>query len=74
MGRTPYRADAQTDEELCARSLDRVGLALYVMNAGRIVAGGLPDQVLTPDLITEVYGVRAVHRTQLVFERLKEER
>ncbi|MFI6789804.1 ABC transporter ATP-binding protein [Nonomuraea sp. NPDC050383] len=46
---------------------------LYVMNAGRIMAGGPPEQVLTPDLICQVYGVRAVHRTQLVFERLKEE-
>ncbi|GAA3686978.1 ABC transporter ATP-binding protein [Nonomuraea antimicrobica] len=149
MGRTPYRADARTDEELCARALERVGLAgaagrvfatlsggekqrvllaralaqrtrlllldeptshldirhqlellhlvrelgiatlavlhdlnqaaafcdrLYVMSAGRIVAGGPPGRILTPDLISEVYGVRAVHRTQLVFERLKEER
>ncbi|MDA0633945.1 ABC transporter ATP-binding protein [Nonomuraea sp. MCN248] len=148
MGRTPYRADARADEELCARALDRVGLSgaagrifatlsggekqrvllaralaqqtrlllldeptshldirhqleilhlvrelgiatlavlhdlnqatafsdrLYVMSAGRIVAGGPPEQVLTPDLISQVYGVRAVHRTQLVFERLKEE-
>jgi iron complex transport system ATP-binding protein len=46
---------------------------LYVMDAGRIVAGGPPDHVLTPELISQVYGVRAVHRTQLVFERLKEE-
>ncbi|GAA4951501.1 ABC transporter ATP-binding protein [Nonomuraea thailandensis] len=46
---------------------------LYVMNAGRIVAGGPPDHVLTPELISQVYGVRAVRRTQLVFERLKEE-
>ncbi|MEV4748912.1 ABC transporter ATP-binding protein [Streptosporangium sp. NPDC049248] len=149
MGRTPYRAGAAADEELCARALERVGLAgaaerifatlsggekqrvllaralaqqtrlllldeptshldirhqleilhlvrelgittlavlhdlnqaaafcdrLYVMNAGRIVAGGPPGQVLTPDLICQVYGVRAIHRTQLVFERLKEER
>ncbi|MGV9385052.1 ABC transporter ATP-binding protein [Nonomuraea sp. NPDC003707] len=148
MGRTPYKADAATDEELCARALDRVGLTgaadrifaalsggekqrvllaralaqqtrlllldeptshldirhqleilhlvrelgiatlavlhdlnqatafcdrLYVMNAGRIVAGGPPEQVLTPELISQVYGVRAVQRTQLVFERLKEE-
>ncbi|MFI7134064.1 ABC transporter ATP-binding protein [Nonomuraea sp. NPDC050153] len=148
MGRTPYKADATTDEELCARALDRVGLAgaadrifatlsggekqrvllaralaqqtrlllldeptshldirhqleilhlvrelgiatlavlhdlnqattfcdrLYVMNAGRIMAGGPPEQVLTPELISQVYGVRAVHRAQLVFERLKEE-
>lgn len=42
---------------------------LYMMNAGGIVAGGPPEQVLTP----EVYGVRAVRRTRLVFERLKEE-
>ncbi|MEO3798636.1 ABC transporter ATP-binding protein [Nonomuraea sp. B1E8] len=46
---------------------------LYVMSAGRVLAGGPPGQVLTPDLISEVYGVRAVRRTQLVFERLKEE-
>ncbi|MBB6549438.1 ABC transporter ATP-binding protein [Nonomuraea rubra] len=46
---------------------------LYVMSAGRIVAGGPPGQVLTPELISQVYGVRAVQRPQLVFERLKEE-
>ncbi len=46
---------------------------LYVMSAGRILAGGPPDRVLTPELISQVYGVRAVHRPQLVFERLKEE-
>ncbi|UBU09343.1 ABC transporter ATP-binding protein [Nonomuraea gerenzanensis] len=46
---------------------------LYVMSAGRIVAGGPPGQVLTPELISQVYGVRAVQRTQLVFERLKDE-
>ncbi|GAA5063289.1 iron complex transport system ATP-binding protein [Thermocatellispora tengchongensis] len=149
MGRTPYRIAPAADEEVCARSLDRVGLTgaagrvfatlsggekqrvllaralaqqtrlllldeptahldirhqvellhlvrelgiatlavlhdlnqaaafcdrLYVMNAGRILAGGPPEQVLTPDLISQVYGVRAVRRTQLVFERLKEER
>ncbi|GGO68805.1 ABC transporter ATP-binding protein [Nonomuraea cavernae] len=45
---------------------------LYVMSAGRVLAGGPPGQVLTPELISEVYGVRAVRRTQLVFERLKE--
>ncbi|MGC5015839.1 ABC transporter ATP-binding protein [Streptosporangium sp. DT93] len=149
MGRTPYRADAAADEELCARALERVGLTgaaerifvtlsggerqrvllaralaqqsglllldeptshldvrhqleilhlvrelgittlavlhdlnqatafcdrLYVMNAGRVVAGGAPAQILTPGLIRQVYGVRAVRRTQLVFERFKEER
>ncbi|MEU4834350.1 ABC transporter ATP-binding protein [Streptosporangium sp. NPDC023615] len=46
---------------------------LYVMDSGRIVADGPPGQVLTPDLIGRVYGVRAVHRTQLVFERLEKE-
>ncbi|WP_043635616.1 ABC transporter ATP-binding protein [Nonomuraea candida] len=46
---------------------------LYVMSAGRVLAGGPPDQVLTPELISQVYTVRAVRRTQLVFERLKEE-
>ncbi|PZG23676.1 ABC transporter ATP-binding protein [Nonomuraea aridisoli] len=46
---------------------------LYVMSSGRIVAGGPPGEVLTPELISQVYGVRAVRRTQLVFERLKDE-
>ncbi|NJP94507.1 ABC transporter ATP-binding protein [Nonomuraea sp. FMUSA5-5] len=43
---------------------------LYVMSAGRVLAGGPPEQVLTPELISQVYGVRAVRRTQLVFEWL----
>ncbi|MGW5160484.1 hypothetical protein ACWEPN_33860 [Nonomuraea wenchangensis] len=43
---------------------------LYVMDGGRVVAGGPPRQVLTPELIAQAYGVRAVRRTQLVFERL----
>ena len=42
------------------------------MDGGRIVAGGTPDEVLTPERISQVYGVRAVPRTQLAFE-LKEE-
>ncbi|GAA2216104.1 ABC transporter ATP-binding protein [Nonomuraea monospora] len=46
---------------------------LYVMDAGRIVAGGPPGEVLTPELISRVYGVRAVRRTQLVFERLADD-
>lgn len=46
---------------------------LYVMNAGRIVAGGPPGEVLTAELIARVYGVRATRRAQLVFERLKED-
>lgn len=32
---------------------------LYVMSAGRIVAGGPPGEVLTAELIEEVFGVRA---------------
>ncbi|QFY11183.1 ATP-binding cassette domain-containing protein [Nonomuraea phyllanthi] len=147
MGRTPYKVDTRVDEELCARALERAGLAgaagrifatlsggekqrvllaralaqqarlllldeptshldvrhrlellhlvrelgiatlavlhdlnqaaafcdrLYVMDAGRIVAGGPPEQVLTPGLIRQVYGARAVRRTQLAFERIEE--
>ncbi|GAA3086602.1 ABC transporter ATP-binding protein [Streptosporangium carneum] len=32
---------------------------LYVLDAGRIVAHGAPADVLTPDLLAEVFGVRA---------------
>ncbi|MFI6484758.1 ABC transporter ATP-binding protein [Nonomuraea sp. NPDC050663] len=56
------------DLNQAATSCDR----LYLMDGGRIVAGGTPDEVLTPERISQVYGVRAVQRTQLVFE-LKEE-
>ncbi|WP_061294157.1 ABC transporter ATP-binding protein [Herbidospora cretacea] len=41
---------------------------IYVMDTGRVVA----DE-LTPEVIARVFGVRAVSRTQYVFERLKEE-
>ncbi|UTH74461.1 ABC transporter ATP-binding protein [Chromobacterium sp. IIBBL 290-4] len=33
---------------------------LYALQAGRIVASGLPDTVLTPALLSEVFGVRAL--------------
>jgi iron complex transport system ATP-binding protein len=45
---------------------------LYLMDGGRIVACGTPEEVLTPERISQVSGVRAVPRTQLAFE-LKEE-
>ncbi|MFH8984148.1 ABC transporter ATP-binding protein [Streptomyces varsoviensis] len=50
---------------------------LYVIAGGRIVASGPPHEVLTPELLAEVFGVRA-HRVphpesgapQLLFDRL----
>ncbi|WP_329174346.1 ABC transporter ATP-binding protein [Streptomyces decoyicus] len=50
---------------------------LYVIDGGRIVAAGPPYDVLTPELLAEVFGVRA-HRVrhpesgavQLLFDRL----
>ncbi|MEU9983140.1 ABC transporter ATP-binding protein [Streptomyces sp. NPDC050856] len=51
---------------------------LYVIDSGRIVASGAPHDVLTPELLAEVFGVRA-HRVphpetgavQLLFDRLR---
>ncbi|MGW7415588.1 ABC transporter ATP-binding protein [Streptomyces sp. NPDC054863] len=43
------------DLNLAAYYCDR----LYVLNAGRIVADGTPEEVLTPDLLKQVYGVNA---------------
>ncbi|WP_369198336.1 ABC transporter ATP-binding protein [Streptomyces djakartensis] len=43
------------DLNLAAMYCDRV----VVLRAGRVVAGGTPAEVLTADLIAEVYGVRA---------------
>lgn len=50
---------------------------LYVLARGRIAAAGPPHDVLTPELLAEVFGVRA-HRVrhpesgavQLLFDRL----
>jgi len=44
------------DLNLAAAFCDR----LYVINHGRIVASGTPRQVLTADLLHEVFGVRAL--------------
>ncbi|MFI7290400.1 hypothetical protein ACIBRY_27690 [Streptomyces anulatus] len=33
---------------------------ITVMKAGRVVAGGTPAEVITEELIEDVYGVRAV--------------
>lgn len=43
------------DLNLAALYCDR----LYVLSEGRVVASGAPDAVVTADLISEVYGVRA---------------
>jgi iron complex transport system ATP-binding protein len=45
------------DLNLAAAYCDRV----HVLDGGRVVAGGNPVDVLTPDLIEAVFGVRA-HR------------
>lgn len=43
------------DLNLAARFSDR----LYVLEAGRVVTSGTPARVLTPELLFQVYGVRA---------------
>ncbi|MFI5662447.1 ABC transporter ATP-binding protein [Streptomyces sp. NPDC051684] len=47
------------DLNLAAAHCDR----LHVLQAGRVVASGHPDEVLTPALLAEVFGVRA-HRVR----------
>jgi len=61
------------DLNLAAATCDR----LYVLSDGKVVAGGKPDEVLTPELVAEVFGVRAhvlAHPVsgapQLVFDTL----
>ena len=44
------------DLTLAARFADRV----LVMNEGRIVAGGAPEEALAPELLASVFGVEAV--------------
>ncbi|MFG2333964.1 ABC transporter ATP-binding protein [Streptomyces sp. NPDC048604] len=64
------------DLNLAARHCD----VLYVIADGRIVASGPPHDVLSPDLLAKVFGVRA-HRVrhpdtgavQLLFDRLTEQ-
>lgn len=43
------------DLNIAAHFCDR----LYVLNGGRLIASGPPQQVLTPDLLAEVYGITA---------------
>ncbi|WP_406858832.1 ABC transporter ATP-binding protein [Streptomyces sp. HUAS MG47] len=64
------------DLNLAARHCD----VLYVIAGGRIVASGPPHDVLSPDLLAEIFGVRA-HRVrhprtgavQLLFDRLTDD-
>jgi len=44
------------DLNLAAMFCDRI----TVMKAGRVIAGGTPAEVITEELIEDVYGVRAV--------------
>ncbi|WP_399087336.1 ABC transporter ATP-binding protein [Streptomyces sp. BBFR2] len=65
------------DLNLAARHCD----ALYVLDGGRIVASGAPHEVLTAELLADVFGVRA-HRVRhpetgavhLLLDRLPERR
>ncbi|UQW99360.1 ABC transporter ATP-binding protein [Streptomyces sp. RerS4] len=65
------------DLNLAARYCD----VLYVIDRGRIVASGAPQDVLGPELLAEVFGVRA-HRVrhpetdavQLLFDRINPQR
>ncbi|SHG68907.1 ABC transporter ATP-binding protein [Streptoalloteichus hindustanus] len=59
------------DLNLAAAACDR----LYVLAEGRVVASGTPEEVLTPEVVAEVFGVRAhvvAHPTsgapQLIFD------
>ncbi|MEV7597394.1 ABC transporter ATP-binding protein [Kitasatospora sp. NPDC089797] len=69
----PTVLTALHDLNLAAGHCDR----LYVLAAGRIVASGTPAEVLRPDLLAEVFGVRATPvrhpdtgALQLLFDRL----
>ncbi|WP_020661859.1 ABC transporter ATP-binding protein [Amycolatopsis benzoatilytica] len=62
------------DLNLAAAVCDMV----HVLDRGRLVASGTPDEVLTPALLAEVFGVRAhvvphpaSGRPQLLFDRLE---
>lgn len=63
------------DLQLAAHYCDR----LYLLQAGTLVAQGTPAQVLTPDTIAQVYGVRALvqpspHTGKPLIEYLPDER
>lgn len=67
---------AMHDLNLAAAYCDRI----YMMAAGRFVASGPPDEVLTAERIAEVFGVRAYHwvhpatgRPHLAFDQLHPE-
>ncbi|MFF2080379.1 ABC transporter ATP-binding protein [Kitasatospora sp. NPDC058162] len=69
----PTVLTALHDLNLAAGHCDR----LYVLAAGRIVASGEPGEVLRPELLAEVFGVRATPvrhpgtgALQLLFDRL----
>jgi iron complex transport system ATP-binding protein len=54
------------DLNLAARYCDQ----LYVLQRGAVVASGSPETVLTPELIAEVYGVRAEVALHPTLDRL----
>ncbi|MFH0515651.1 hypothetical protein ACHBTE_00520 [Streptomyces sp. M41] len=62
MGRTPRKGMLDRDAVSCR---DRVA----VMSEGRLVAVGVPAEVLTPGLVHDVFGVRAVLGTHPITDR-----
>ncbi|MDI3314031.1 MAG: ABC transporter ATP-binding protein [Mycobacterium sp.] len=54
------------DLNLAAAYFDRI----YVLAGGRIIAGGTPEEVLTPELVREVFGVHAHRLTHPATGRL----
>ncbi|HUL70101.1 MAG TPA: ABC transporter ATP-binding protein [Gemmatimonadales bacterium] len=54
------------DLNLAATYCDRI----YVLNTGSLVAGGTPEEVLTPSLVTTVFGVGATRTRHPVTERV----
>jgi iron complex transport system ATP-binding protein len=55
------------DLNLAAAYCDRI----YVLDAGRVVASGLPEEVLTPALVRDVFGVEAVLQRHPLSGRLQ---
>jgi iron complex transport system ATP-binding protein len=54
------------DLNLAAAYFDRI----YVLNSGRIITGGTPEEVLTPELVREVFGVHTHRLTHPATGRL----